>query len=46
MVNSTMKIVRNKVEKHFAEAINHAYTPEGKAADNSHNLAAMKSILG
>ena len=46
LVNSTMKIVRNKVEKHFAEAINHAYTPEGKAADNSHNLAAMKSILG
>ena len=46
LVNSTMKIVRNKVEKHFAEAIYHAYTPDGKAVDNIRNLAAMKSILG
>ncbi len=45
LVNSTMKVVRNKVEKHFAEAIEHAYTPEGKAIDNARNLAALKKIL-
>ena len=45
LVNSTMKVVRNKVEKHFAEAIEHAYTSEGKAIDNARNLAAIKKIL-
>jgi long-chain acyl-CoA synthetase len=46
LVNSTMKIVRNKVEKHFAETIAHAYTPEGKTIDNARNIAALKKILG
>jgi long-chain acyl-CoA synthetase len=46
LVNSTMKVVRNKVEKHFAEAIAHAYTAEGKAVDNERNIQAMKSLLG
>ena len=45
LVNSTMKVVRNKVEKHFEAAIANAYTPEGKAADNSANLAALKKLL-
>ena len=45
LVNSTMKVVRNKVEKHFAEAIAHAYTPEGKAIDNPRNLTAIKNFL-
>ena len=45
LVNSTMKVVRNKVEKYFAEAIANAYTPEGKAADNARNIAALKRIL-
>ncbi|MBP3547290.1 MAG: AMP-binding protein [Alistipes sp.] len=46
LVNSTMKVVRNKVEKHFAEAIAHAYTAEGKAVDNDRNIAAIKQLLG
>ena len=46
LVNSTMKIVRNKVEKHFAETIANAYTPEGKVVDNQKNIVAMKNILG
>lgn len=45
LVNSTMKVVRNKVEKHFADAIAHAYTPEGKAVDNPRNLTAIKNFL-
>ena len=45
LVNSTMKVVRNKVEKHFADAIANAYTAEGKAVDNAQNLAAIKNYL-
>ena len=45
LVNSTMKVVRNKVEKHFADAIAHAYTPEGKAVDNERNILALKHFL-
>ena len=46
LVNSTMKVVRNKVEKAFEEAISHAYTPEGKAVDNARNIASMRQLLG
>ncbi|MBO7311301.1 MAG: AMP-binding protein [Alistipes sp.] len=46
LVNSTMKVVRNKVEKHFASNIEHAYTAEGKAVDNEKNIASLKRILG
>jgi long-chain acyl-CoA synthetase len=46
LVNSTMKVVRNKVEKHFADAIANAYTPEGKAIDNPRNIEALKHLLG
>ena len=45
LVNSTMKVVRNRVEKHFADAIAHAYTPEGKAVDNNRNISALKNYL-
>ena len=45
LVNSTMKVVRNKVEKHFADAIAHAYTPEGKAVDNERNILDLKHFL-
>ena len=46
LVNSTMKVVRNKVEKYFGEAIAYAYTPEGKSISNERNLAALKRLLG
>ncbi len=42
MVNSTMKIVRNKVEEHYADRIAALYTPEGKAIHNADNLAVVK----
>ncbi len=45
LVNSTMKVVRNKVEKHFEAAIAHAYTAEGKATDNARNVEAMRKLL-
>lgn len=46
LVNSTMKVVRNKVEKAFEEAISHAYTPDGKVVDNARNVASMRQLLG
>ena len=41
MVNSTMKIVRGKVEKHYAKRIEHLYTPEGKNIYNKLNINAF-----
>ena len=41
MVNSTMKIVRGKVEKAYASRIDHLYTPEGKNPLNEENKKAL-----
>ncbi len=45
LVNSTMKIVRNKVESHFADRLNYLYTPEGRKPDNPKNLASLEKLL-
>ncbi len=42
MVNSTMKIVRNKVEEHYADRITSLYTAEGKDIYNGDNFAAVR----
>lgn len=41
MVNSTMKIVRGKVETYYADRIEYAYTLEGKNLYNPQNLSAI-----
>ena len=41
LVNSTMKIVRGKVEKRWADRIDYAYTPEGKELFNPMNLESI-----
>ena len=41
MINSTMKIVRGKVEKHYADRIEYALTPEGKNLLNDKNIASL-----
>lgn len=41
MINSTMKMVRGKIEKAYAEQLVYVYTPEGKAVDNEQNLNAL-----
>ena len=41
MVNSTMKIVRGKVEKAYAARIAQLYTPEGKNPQNKWNKEAL-----
>ena len=44
LVNSTMKIVRGKVEEYFADRIEYVYTPEGKKIDNPKNLESIAKI--
>lgn len=46
LVNSTMKVVRSKVEDHFRDRLEYLYTPEGKALRNPQNLASLKKMLG
>ena len=41
MVNSTMKIVRGKVEEYYKDRIEYAYTAEGKDLFNEKNMAAL-----
>lgn len=41
LVNSTMKIVRGKVEKAYADRIDYAYTAEGKDLLNEKNIASI-----
>lgn len=41
MINSTMKMVRGKIEKAYAERIRFLYTPEGKNIYNTENKQAI-----
>ena len=41
MMNSTMKIVRGKIEKAYADRITSLYTPEGKSCLNADNIASL-----
>ena len=45
LVNSTMKVVRNKVEAHFGDRLDYLYTPEGRSLKNAKNLASLKKIV-
>lgn len=42
MINSTMKMVRGKIEKAYAERIAYLYTAEGKVLENKQNIDALK----
>ena len=42
MINSTMKMVRPKIEKAYKERIDYMYTAEGKQLYNEQNLDALK----
>lgn len=46
LVNSTMKVVRTKVEEHFRQRLEYLYTPDGKSLTNPENLASLKKIVG
>ena len=42
MINSTMKMVRGKIEKAYAARLEYIYTSEGKQICNQQNLDALK----
>ena len=42
MINSTMKMVRGKIEKAYADRIAYLYTAEGKKVENQQNFDALK----
>ena len=46
LVNSTMKIVRSKVEEHFRARLDYLYTAEGKPVENPENRASLKKLIG
>lgn len=43
MINSTMKMVRGKIEKAYADRLVYIYTSEGKQLNNPQNIAALQS---
>ena len=45
LINSTMKVVRGKVEEHFKARIDYLYTAEGRKTDNPQNLASLEKLL-
>ena len=45
MLNSTMKMVRNKITDFYEDNINFMYTPAGKNLYNDSNKNAIKKIL-
>ena len=45
LVNSTMKIVRGKVEEYFKSRIDYMYTPEGKMLKNEKNIESLAKLI-
>jgi len=45
LVNSTMKVVRPKVESYFSQEINYLYTPEAKTFVSKTNIDNLKHFL-
>lgn len=41
MINSSLKMVRGKIEKAYADRIAYMYTPEGKQLQNPQNIEAL-----
>ncbi|NVO12192.1 MAG: AMP-binding protein [Bacteroidales bacterium] len=45
LINSTMKVVRGKVEEKYKDKINYLYTPEGKNYLNQKNRDIIRNLL-
>ena len=44
MINSTLKMVRNKIVEHYKARLDLLYTPEGKDVCNTKNIEAIKIV--
>ncbi len=45
LVNSTMKVVRGKVEEYHKDRIDYMYTPEGKVLKNDKNIESLAKLV-
>jgi long-chain acyl-CoA synthetase len=45
MLNSTMKIVRRKVEEHFSNEIEYLYTPQGREFISDRNKSNLMKYI-
>ena len=45
MINSTLKMVRNKIIEHYRERIDQMYSAEGKNVCNAKNTEAVKKLI-
>ncbi len=46
MLNSTMKMVRNRVVEHYKQQIDYLYTASGKNILNEKNMATIQALMG
>ncbi len=42
MLNAQMKMVRGKINEHYAKELEYLYTPQAKSIENEMNIAALK----
>ncbi|MFW5754673.1 MAG: long-chain fatty acid--CoA ligase, partial [Marinilabiliaceae bacterium] len=45
LLNSTMKVVRRKVEEHFSDEINYLYTPGGRTFISDRNKKNIQKYM-
>lgn len=45
LINTTMKVVRSKVEEYFSQELEFLYTPEGKDIANANNVTNLRTFL-
>ena len=45
LLNSTLKMVRPKINERYAELLDYLYTPNGKNITNERNLQSLKKLL-
>ena len=46
MLNSTMKMVRNKISENYKDLLEYLYTPEAKTITNPKNTEVLKTLFG
>jgi long-chain acyl-CoA synthetase len=46
MLNSTMKMVRGKIEENYKDLLDYLYTPEAKKITNPRNMEIIKTLFG
>ena len=46
MLNSTMKMVRGKIEENYKDLLEYLYTPEAKVITNLRNMKVIETLFG